>query len=339
MNRPPEPQHKPVIPKRRLALAAMATMTAVWGVSPTSLLAATKDVYPTKPIRFVVAFAPGGPADIAGRLVAQQVGTRLGQSVVVENRPGAGGNVAAKYVAAQPPDGYTVLITTSAITVNQSLYKEPGYKLMRDFAPVALIAVNPNVLVVHPSEQATDLKAYLRLYKGKNVSYGSAGVGSTPHLTAEHVLHILGGINTVHVPFQGASQALTATMGNQVPVASVALQAAMPLIKAGKVKALAVSSLTRDPQLPDVPTIAESGFPNVEDYTWVCVLAPPATPGALVAQLNAAINEALRTPGLQRALMEGGMEPRPLSPAAFSNYLTQELTKWSALIKQTGITQ
>ena len=168
--------------------------------------------WPNKPVRLVVAFAPGGPADIVARLVAQVLQDKLGQQVVVDNRAGAGGNIAARLVAKEAADGYTLLVTTSSMAVNQTLYKEPGYDALRDFTPVALVAASPNILVAHPSEPAADLKEFLRAYKGKSVSYGSAGVGSTPHLSADHVLRVLGGLDAVHVPYQGAAPALQATM-------------------------------------------------------------------------------------------------------------------------------
>lgn len=230
----------PTIRRRRLLLGLAALVGSTWG--PCAW--AQAQAWPNKPIRLVVAFAPGGPADIVARLIAQVLQEKLGQQVVVDNRPGAGGNIAARLVAKEPADGYTLLATTTSIAVNQTLSKSPGYSLQRDFAPVAVVAASPNIIVAHPSEPAADLKAFLLAHKGKSVSYGSAGVGSTPHLTGDHVLRVLGGLDAVHVPYQGAAPALQATVANQVALASVALPPAVPLVKAGKVKALAVTSLS-----------------------------------------------------------------------------------------------
>jgi tripartite-type tricarboxylate transporter receptor subunit TctC len=319
--------------QRRRFLAA-----ALGGTGLVLMPQARAQAWPIKPIRLVVAFAPGGPADIVARLVAQVLQDKMGQQVVVDNKPGAGGNIAARLVAKEAADGYTLLATTTSIAVNQTLYKSPGYDLRRDFAPVALVAASPNIIVAHPGEAATDLKSYLRTQTGKSVSYGSAGVGSTPHLTADHVLRVLGGLDAVHVPFQGAAPALQATVANQVPLASVALPPAVPLVKAGKVKALAVTSLKRNAALPDVPTVAESGFADFEDYTWVGLLGPAGTPADIAQLINTIIGDALRTPELLGKLAAAGLEPLPRSPAAFADYLKDELGKWGRLVKSTGVT-
>jgi tripartite-type tricarboxylate transporter receptor subunit TctC len=295
--------------------------------------------WPGKPLKLVVSFAPGGPADIVGRLIAQVLQDKLGQSVVVENRAGAGGNIAAKFVAGQPADGCTLLVTTSSMAVNQTLYKDPGYDALRDFTPVANLAASPNILVAHPSDPAANLKQFIQLNQGKPVSFGSAGVGSTPHLTGDHVLRVLGKLDAVHVPFQGAAPALNATMANQVPVASVALPPALPLVKGGKVKALAVTSLKRLAQLPDVPTVAESGFPDVEDYTWVGLFGPAKLPAEIVARLNGTLNEALRQADLRERLLAAGLEATPGTAAEFAVYLQREVAKWGRIVKETGVTQ
>ena len=293
--------------------------------------------WPAKPIRMVVAFAPGGPADIVARLVAQSLQEKLGQQVVVDNRGGAGGNIAARLVAKEPADGYTLFVTTSALAVNQTLYKDPGYDALRDFTPVALVAVSPNVLVAHPSEPAADLREFLRLHKGKPVSYGSAGVGSTPHLTADHVLRVLGGLDVVHVPYQGAALALQATAANQVQIASVALPPAVPLVKAGRVKALAVTSPKRIAALPDVPTVAESGFPGFEDDTWVGLFGPAKLPAAMVTRLNAIVGDALRSTGMKEKLAAAGLEGQPGTPPEMAAHLQREVAKWGRLVKETGV--
>ena len=290
------------------------------------------------PDQFVVSFAPGGPADIVGRLLGQALQDKLGQSVVVENRAGAGGNIAARFVAKEAADGYTLLVTTSSMAVNQTLYKEPGYDALRDFTPVGLVASSPNILVAHPSEPANDLKEYLRMNKGKSISYGSAGIGSTPHLTGDHILRALAGNDAVHIPFQGASPALAATMANQVPLASVALPPAVPLVKTGKVKALAVTSSKRIDALPNVPTVAEAGFADFEDYTWVGVFGPQKLPTEIVVKLNAAINDVLKSPSFKEKLDAAGFEAQPGTPQNFSDYLKREVVKWGRIVKETGVT-
>ncbi len=295
--------------------------------------------WPSRPVRLVVAFAPGGPADIVARLVAEQLQQRLGQQFVIENRGGAGGNIAARYVAPQPADGYTLLVTTSSMAVNQTLYKDPGFDATRDFTPIANLAASPNILVAHPSDPSNDLRQFLQANRGKPVSYGSAGVGSTPHLTADHVLRVLGKLDAVHVPFQGAGPALNATMANQVPLASVALPPAVPLIKGGKLKALAVTSLQRVPQLPEVPTVIEAGYPGFEDYTWTGVFGPARLPDDIVARLNAACNEALRQAEFRDRLVAAGLDATPGTPAAFGDYFRAEVAKWGRIVKETGVSQ
>ena len=322
---------------RQMLLKALAGLTLGSCVLSQGVLAQTT-AWPQRPIKFVVSFAPGGPADIVGRLLGQALQDKLGQSVVVENRAGAGGNIAARFVAKEAADGYTLLVTTSSMAVNQTLYKEPGYDALRDFTPVGLVASSPNILVAHPSEPANDLKEYLRMNKGKSISYGSAGIGSTPHLTGDHILRALAGNDAVHIPFQGASPALAATMANQVPLASVALPPAVPLVKTGKVKALAVTSSKRIDALPNVPTVAEAGFADFEDYTWVGVFGPQKLPTEIVVKLNAAINDVLKSPSFKEKLDAAGFEAQPGTPQNFSDYLKREVVKWGRIVKETGVT-
>ena len=312
---------------------AMACGAALTALAPD---AAAQD-YPAKPVHLVVSFVTGGPTDVIGRLLATALADRLGQNFVVENRGGAGGNIAAKYVGAAPADGYTLLVTTSALAVNQTLYKDPGYRLPRDFTPIALVAMSPNVFVVPPSSPAGTLADFLRDSQGRHVTYATAGIGTTPHLSGEHLLRGLAGLDAEDVPFQGAAPAIAAVMGNHVTLGSVTFAPALAAIKGGKLKGLAITSLQRADALPDLPTVAESGFPGFESYTWVGVLGPANLPPAIVAKLSATINDVLSRSDVRENLATLGFETRTGTPAEFDVYLRQEIVKWGKLLKQTSI--
>ena len=292
--------------------------------------------YPTKAVRFIVAFAPGGPADIIARLLGQQLSESLGQPIIVENRAGAGGNIATMVVAKAPADGYTLLINTSAYAVNPSLSRKAGYDPLKDFKLAAVVASSPNLLVAYPGMKAKTLQEVLEEAKSGKLNYGTAGAGTTPHLTAEYLFKVLAKVDVTHVPFAGAGPALTSTIGGQVELASVALPAAVEMVKGGKVRGLAVTSAKRVPFLPDVPTVAESGFPGFEDYTWVGVFAPTGTPVAVINRINAETEKILGQPEFQTKLANLGFEPRGGSPAEADKYLRSELTKWARVVRETG---
>jgi tripartite-type tricarboxylate transporter receptor subunit TctC len=300
--------------------------------------AALAQAYPAKPVRFIVAFAPGGPADIVARLVALKLGEALGQPVVVENRAGAGGNVAAQVVAKAAPDGYTVLVTTSAIAVNQSLSKDPGYDVEKDLIPVAIVASSPNVIIASPALGANTLQEVIAKAQGGKLNYGTAGVGTTPHLTAEYLFKVLAKVQVVHVPYNGAAPALAAAMGGEIELASVAMPPAVPMIKAGKVRGIAVTSDRRVAALPDVPTVAESGFPGFADYTWVGLFLPLHAPPEIVAKLNAEVEKLLSQPDMRERLAASGFEPVGGTPRQFADYLKSELGKWARVVRETGVT-
>ncbi|WP_158236142.1 tripartite tricarboxylate transporter substrate binding protein [Limnohabitans sp. JirII-31] len=292
--------------------------------------------YPTKPVKFVVAFAPGGPADIIARLLGQRLSESLGQPVVVENRAGAGGNVASGIVAKAAPDGYTLMINTSSLAVNVSLSKNPGFDAEKDFTLASVVASSPNLLVAYPGLKAKNLQEIVTEAKSGKLNYGTAGAGTTPHLTAEYLFKVLAKVDVTHIPFQGAGPALNATMGGQVEMASVALPAAVEMVKGGKVRGLAVTSNKRVAALPDVPTVAESGFPGFEDYTWVGVFAPSKTPPDVVQHLNSEINKILRSADFQGKLAGVGFEPVGGSTKEAADYLKAELAKWAKVVKETG---
>jgi tripartite-type tricarboxylate transporter receptor subunit TctC len=316
---------------RRRALSAVLALCC-----SSAAVAQAQNIYPNKPVKFVVAFAPGGPADIIARLLGQRLSDSLGQPVVVENRAGAGGNVASGLVAKAPADGYTLMLTTSSFAVNASLSKNPGFDAEKDFVLASVVASSPNLLVAYPGLKAKNLQDIMFEAKSGKLNYGTAGAGTTPHLTAEYLFKVLGKVNVTHIPFQGAGPALAATMGGQVEMASVALPAAVEMVKGGKVRGLAVTSVKRVASMPEVPTVAESGFPGFEDYTWVGVFAPSKTPPDVVNFLNTEIGKILRTPDFQAKLAGVGFEPVGGTPKEAGDYLKSEITKWSKIIKETG---
>ena len=294
--------------------------------------------YPTKPVRVVVAFAVGGFADGVARLVGQKLSERLGQPVVIDNRGGAGGNIAAKLVAAAPSDGYTLLVNTAAISINASLYRNPGFDIYKDFVPVALTGSTPGLFAIHASNPAGSLQDLIRAARAKGLNYATAGVGSSSHLAGDYLFRSLAGLNATHVPFQGGGPAVAAALANQVEVLSLSMPPVVPHIKAGRLKGLAVSSLKRVAALPDVPTVTEGGFANFEERSWVGYFAPAKTPAAIVKKLNGAVNEALGMADVRARLDALGLEPQPLSPREFSDYVRSEVAKWAKIIKTTGIT-
>lgn len=307
-------------------------------VAAPSPAAGAQDAYPTKPVRVVVAFAIGGFADGVARLVGQKLSERLGQPVVIDNRGGAGGNIAAKLVAGAPADGYTLLVNTAAIAINASLYRNPGFDISRDFVPVALTGSTPGLFAVHASNPAATLQDLIRNARAKGLNYATAGVGSSSHLAGDYLFRSLAGLSATHVPFQGGGPAVAAALANQVEVLSLSMPPVVPHIRAGRLKGLAVSSLKRVAALPDVPTVAEGGFANFEERSWVGYFAPARTPAAIVKKLNGAVNEALGLADVRLRLDALGLEPQPLTPVAFSEYVRSEVARWATIIKTTGIT-
>ena len=314
-------------------LCAVLALLAALVASP--LLAQT--AYPTKPVRFIVSFGPGGPADIIARLLSQKLNEPLGQPVLVENRAGAGGAVAAAAVHKMPADGYALLVTTTAFAVSPSMGKNAGYDPEKDYVLASVVASSPNVLVAGPALKARTLQELVAQAKSGKLNYATAGAGTTPHLTAEYLFKVLAKVDVTHIPFQSGAQAVTATIGGQTEVASAALPGAVEMLKAGKIRGLAVTSRKRFFAIPDVPTVAESGFPGFEDYTWVGVLAPAGTPAEVIARLNGEINKLLATSDMQSRLATVGFEPVGGSVAEAAGYLKTELTRWAKVVKETGV--
>ena len=297
--------------------------------------AAAAQGYPARTVRFVVPFAPGGPSDIVARLLAQKLGESWGQMIIVENRTGAGGNIGVQAAAKAPADGYTVLVTTSSIAVNMTLTPNPGYDVDRDFIPVVNVASSPNMIVTGQSGPAT-LRELIERSRAQGVVYGSAGTGTTPHLSAEYLFKILAGLKTTHVPYKGAAPAVTAALAGEVPVASVAMPTAVSYIKSGRLRGLAVTSRSRVPALPQVPTVEEAGFPGFEDLTWVALFLPSGTPAAIAHKLNADANALLGHPDVRERLAGLGLEPVGGTSDAFAAYLKSEVAKWAKVVRETG---
>jgi len=295
--------------------------------------------YPARTIKLVVPFGPGGPTDVAARLVTQIVQTDLGATIVVENRPGAGGATGSKSVANAEPDGYTLLVGTSAtLAVVPALMKNPGYDPVKSFAPVAKVADSTTVMIVpanFPADSVQAFVAYAKAHPGE-LSYASAGAGNQTQLVAE-LLKAKAGITAIHVPYKSGAEMVTAVLGEQVQLSFPDISILLPLIREHKVKALAVTSARRHPQLPDVPTLAESGYPDFAITFWSGVVAPAGTPAAIVAKLNAAIDKGLRSREIQDKLAAIGSQTAPGSPQDFASFIASETVKWREIAKTAGI--
>jgi tripartite-type tricarboxylate transporter receptor subunit TctC len=292
--------------------------------------------YPAKPVRILVAFAPGGPADITARLVSQKLPEILGQQVIVDNRAGAGGNIAAAVVAKSPPDGYTVLLTTSAIAVNMTLFSSPGYDAERDFVPVIQIATQPNMIFVTAGAPAKNLDELLKAAQGSKLVYASPGAGTTPHLTAEMLFRVAAKLDATPAHFKGAGPMVAAVVGGEPPVGTGAISGPLAQVRAGKLRALAVSSSRRLPTLPAVPTLAESGFAGMEDYTWIAMFLPAGTPPEIAQRLNEAVNRAIQAPDVRERLESLAFEPVGGTQAQFAEYVKAEIAKWGKVVRATG---
>ncbi len=290
--------------------------------------------YPNRPIRFVVAFAPGASTDIVARIVGAKLSETWGQNVVIENRPGAGGNIGTQTAARANPDGYTILMNSSAFVVNVSLYSKPGYAVS-DFAPVLQGPTTPNLISVHPSVKAATLQEVIAFAKGKPVSYASSGTGTTPHLDAELIFKALSKVDISHVPY-GPAQAVAALVGNQVPIAATSMPPAVPHVKANRVRPIAVTTAKRSGILPNVPTVAESGFAGFADHTWFSFFAPAGTPPAIVAKLNSEINRVMQLPDVKERLDALSLEFTPNSPAQFAATIREEIPRYAQMVKQSG---
>ncbi|HEY5216722.1 MAG TPA: tripartite tricarboxylate transporter substrate-binding protein [Pseudolabrys sp.] len=314
------------------ACIAFAGLTAALGCGP-----ASAQTYPARDLTFIVAFAPGGVADTVARLVGQGLGAKLGRNVVVENRGGAGGNIAAAAVARAAPDGYTLLITTTAVAITETLRKNNGFSA-KDFKTVAIVASSPEALITSTSNPASNLADFIKAAQGKSINFGTAGVGSGSHIAAEYFFKEIAKISAVHVPFQGGAPAMNATIGNQIDLLATTLGGgAAAQIAGGKVKGLGVASAKRAAVVPNVPTYAEAGYPNFEASSWVGIFVPAGTSPEIVAKLNAAVDEVMKDAALQQKLTSIGFDPMHGSQPQAESYFRAEVAKWGQMVTTLGL--
>ncbi|WP_312301543.1 tripartite tricarboxylate transporter substrate binding protein [Diaphorobacter nitroreducens] len=323
---------------RRIALLGACTLAAA-GLLPAAAMAQPDAQWPSKPIKWVVPFPPGGAMDVIARTLGEKAGRTLGQPFVIENRPGAGGNIGADAVAKSPADGYTIMITSIGMATNKALYPRLSYDPVKDFAPISLLAIVPNVLVVNTAKttdkSVADVVAHAKRDPGK-LTYASAGNGTSIHLAGE-VFASMAGLNLLHVPYKGSGPAVTDMLGGQVDLMFDSITSARPHIQAGKLRALGVTSAKRSATLPDVPTIAEAGVPGYEVSPWFAVFAPAGTPAAIVNKINAALIDAMKQPDTVAKFETIGAEPIGTTPQQLATHLDKELARWGALIKERNI--
>ena len=312
--------------------------TAFFMLAATAPAALAQD-FPTRPIRIVIAFPAGGPTDFVGRLLAERLKDQLGQNVIIENRPGANGAIGADHVAKSEPDGHTVFLTTvGAVAITPGMRSDLPYDTLRDFAPITLVVRNTTVLVVkpeHPASSAKDLAAAAKEKPGA-IPFASTGIGSMPHLALE-LYQSAANIKFVHVPYRGAAPAVTDLLGGQVQALFADAPVLMAHIQGNRLKPLGAASGQRNPKLPDVPTLAELGFPDTSADNWYGLLAPAKTPPAVIAKLNAAATAAINDPGVREKLIQSGAIPAPTTPAEFGQLLREELARWGRVVRDKGI--
>lgn len=334
------------VTKKLLQVAAVSTLGAGSGsivaqTAPSSKAAAKavpKDpaAYPTKPIRMIVPYPPGGGTDVIARIVYQKMGELLGQPIVIDNKGGAGGSVGTGLVAKSQPDGYNVLFTLSSHTINPAIYPRLSFDTVADFESVGMVASLPQILVAHPSAPYKDLKEYLASAKTTPITYASVGNGSPSHLSGE-LLTLKSGIAMTHVPYRGAGPAVTDLLGNQITNGWMSIPAAAQHIKSGKLKGIAVSTLKRAAAFPDVKTVAEQGFPDFEVDSWFAIFMPAGVPTTVIRQWNKVLNDVLAMPDIKEKLLAQGAEAVGGPPYVLAKAVAKELPKWAKLVKDANI--
>ena len=320
------------MPMMRMQILLVAVLTFA-GAAPSQ---AQRGPYPSAPVKIVVGFPPGGGVDVVARVIAQKMAGVWGQQVVVENRPGAASILATRLVAAAPPDGYTILINSNTMVVNQVANPNAGYDIERQLIPVLNVAWQPNIIVVAPALPVTSLGDVIALARTRKLSYGTPGQGSIPHLAGAYLFNILAKTEVVHVPYAGAVPALTATMSGQIELASLTLPPAVPHVRAGKVKGIAVTSAKRASTLPDVATVAESGFPGYEFNVFSAFFMPTGTPKAAVDRFYEAVLKVMAMPDIKEQLATLGFEPADTSGDEFRRLVPEEIRKWDKVREATN---
>lgn len=319
--------------------AIAAWRTAVAALSLAASAAAIAGDWPAKPITLVVPYPPGGPTDIVARVVAQGLGEELGQTLIIDNRSGAGGNIGADMVAKSAPDGYTLLLATTAHAINMSLFKNLSYDTRKSFMPVSLLTKGPLVIVARPGLPAANVPELIALAKSTpgKLSFASSGNGQSTHLAAE-LFNAMSGTRMVHVPYRGSAPALTDVMGGQTDIMFDTMLSAMPYVQGGKLRALAVTGAARSPAAPNVPTVAESGLAGYEATAWNGLMAPAGTPEPVVRRLSEALRKVLGRPDLQQKFAAQGFVAEWMEPADYGRFLDAEVDKWAGVVKSSGAT-
>ena len=293
--------------------------------------------YPSKPVRMLVGFAPGGGTDTTARAISAKLGDLLGHQVIIDNRAGAAGNIATELVAKAVPDGYTILLgTIAALAINPSLYRTKlPFDSVKDFAPIVQAVDSTNILSLHPSVPAGTVKELIALAKAKSLNYGSSGVGGTGHLAGE-LFNSMAGVKMTHIPYKGGGPAMIELVGGQVQLVYATAASAVPQIKSGKIKGIAVTTVKRSGLMPNLPTIAESGLPGFDANNWYGLLAPAKTPRPIIMRLNAEVTKVLAMPDVKEFLFNQGLDPAAGTPEQFGAYIKSEMTKWAKVVKDSG---
>jgi tripartite-type tricarboxylate transporter receptor subunit TctC len=316
------------------AIRALPIAAAVLACYAAPVLAA--DAYPTKPVRMIVGFAPGGGTDTTARALTPKLSERLGQQVIVDNRPGAAGNIATEIITKSPADGYTILMgTIAALAINPTLYGNLPFNPLRDLIPVTQAVDSTNILVVHPTVQAKNVKELIALAKTKSLNGGSSGVGGAGHLALE-LFNVSAGTKITHIPYKGGGPAITDLLGGQINLIFATAASAIPHVQSGKIRGLAVTTLNRSKLVPDLPTVAEAGLPGFEANNWYGLVVPAKTPKPVVDRLNKEMVAVLNLPEIREVLFRQGLDAHPSTPEAFGKYIQAETAKWARVIKASG---
>jgi len=312
--------------------AGLAALVSLMSAGPAAAAS-----YPDKPVRVVVGFSAGGTTDVAARIIAKELGEDLGQSFVVENKPGAGSNIGAELVARAKPDGYTLYMVAVTSTINQTLYKNLNFDIVKDFAPIALVIKVPNILVVNPSlpvKNVQELVAYVKAHPDK-LSYASSGSGTSIHMAGE-LFKLRAGVDIPHIPYKGSAPALTDLIGNQVQLMFDNMPSAWPHVQAGKLRALAVTTAERSATAPDLPTMMESGYDKFDVSSWFGLIAPKGTPPDVIAKVNASVQKALAKPDVQQRFKDLGAVTAKTTPEQFGAFIKDEVDTWATVVKASG---